>query len=50
MMGEVAQTLTGTPTKYSPGHWFNSAKFFRYNIKLTAGFGLKPRENEEHFY
>jgi hypothetical protein len=28
MMGEVlSQTLTGTPTAYQPGHWFNSAKF-----------------------
>jgi hypothetical protein len=23
----LAQTLTGTPTEYKPGHWFNSAKF-----------------------
>jgi NAD(P)H-nitrite reductase large subunit len=29
MMGEtVAQTLCGKPTPYTPGHWFNSAKFF----------------------
>jgi len=29
MMGEVvAQTLTGMPTPYQPGPWFNSAKFF----------------------
>jgi hypothetical protein len=28
MMGEVlSQTLTGTPTAYQPGHWFNSANF-----------------------
>jgi NAD(P)H-nitrite reductase large subunit len=28
MMGEaLAQTLTGKPTQYKPGHWFNSAKF-----------------------
>ncbi len=28
-MGEVvAQTLTGMPTPYQPGPWFNSAKFF----------------------
>jgi len=29
MMGEtVAHTLTGQPTHYNPGTWFNSAKFF----------------------
>lgn len=29
MMGEtVAQTICGNRTPYSPGHWFNSAKFF----------------------
>lgn len=29
MMGEtVARTITGTQTKYQPGIWFNSAKFF----------------------
>lgn len=29
MMGEtVARTVTGNPTKYQPGVWFNSAKFF----------------------
>jgi NADPH-dependent 2,4-dienoyl-CoA reductase/sulfur reductase-like enzyme len=27
MMGILSQTLTGTPTAYQPGHWFNSAKF-----------------------
>ncbi len=28
MMGEsLAQTICGTPTKYEPGIWFNSAKF-----------------------
>lgn len=28
-MGEtVAATIAGTRTKYNPGHWFNSAKFF----------------------
>ena len=29
MMGEtVAQTICGYPIEYTPGHWFNSAKFF----------------------
>ena len=29
MMGEVlAQTICGNPFQYSPGNWFNSAKFF----------------------
>jgi hypothetical protein len=43
MMGEVSQTLTGTPTAYQPGHWFNSAKFL-LNTKTTDGFGLKPKK------
>jgi hypothetical protein len=39
MMGEaLAQTLTGKPTQYKPGHWFNSAKFWTSNTKLTDGF------------
>jgi hypothetical protein len=34
MMGEACTNkLTGTPTKYTPGHWFNSAKFFRYEYQ-----------------
>jgi hypothetical protein len=38
MMGEaLAQTLTGTPTKYSPGHWFNSAKFLDIISNLWLG-------------
>ena len=29
IMGEtIARTICGQPTKYTPGHWFNSAKFF----------------------
>jgi hypothetical protein len=45
MMGEVlSQTLTGTPTAYQPGHWFNSAKFLDIEYQKTDGFGLKPKK------
>ncbi|MBC5842122.1 NAD(P)/FAD-dependent oxidoreductase [Flavobacterium sp. F-380] len=51
MMGEtLAQTLTGTPTKYSPGHWFNSAKFLDIEYQTYGWVWAKAKENEEHFY
>ena len=51
MMGEtVARTVTGTPTKYQPGIWFNSAKFFDIEYQ-TYGMVLNHlRDNEDHFY
>ncbi len=51
MMGEtVAQTVTGTQTKYQPGIWFNSAKFFDIEYQ-TYGIVLNHlKENEGHFY
>lgn len=51
MMGEtVAHTITGNRTKYKPGIWFNSAKFFDIEYQ-TYGLVL-PRlnENQSHFY
>ena len=51
MMGEVlAQTLCGNPTKYEPGPWFNSAKFFdiEYQTYGTVSDALKT--NEAEFY
>jgi NAD(P)H-nitrite reductase large subunit len=51
MMGEVvAQTICGTPSKYEPGPWFNSAKFFdiEYQTYGTVSNVLSPAE--EDFY
>ncbi|TDE03580.1 NAD(P)/FAD-dependent oxidoreductase [Flavobacterium hiemivividum] len=51
MMGEVlAQTLTGTPTPYKPGHWFNSAKFLDIEYQTYGWVWTVPKENEGHFY
>jgi NAD(P)H-nitrite reductase large subunit len=51
MMGEtVAQTICGKETAYSPGHWFNSAKFFDIEYQ-TYGIVLpKLNEGESQFY
>ena len=51
MMGEVlAQTLTGTPTAYKPGNWFNSAKFLDIEYQTYGWVWATAKENEEHFY
>lgn len=51
MMGEaLAQTLTGTPTQYKPGHWFNSAKFLDIEYQTYGWVWAKAKENETHFY
>ena len=51
MMGEVlAQTLTGTPTTYKPGHWFNSAKFLDIEYQTYGWVWATAKENEEQFY
>ncbi|NRS90614.1 NAD(P)H-nitrite reductase large subunit [Flavobacterium sp. 7E] len=51
MMGEaLAQTLTGTPTQYKPGHWFNSAKFLDIEYQTYGWVWAKAKENENHFY
>lgn len=53
MMGEVvAQTICGNRMPYSPGHWFNSAKFFDIEYQ-TYGWvhGKKGKPNDEaHFH
>ncbi|TNJ43843.1 NAD(P)/FAD-dependent oxidoreductase [Tamlana fucoidanivorans] len=53
MMGEtVAQTICGNKTKYTPGHWFNSAKFFDIEYQ-TYGWvhGAKGKPDyETHFH
>ena len=51
MMGEVlAQTLTGKPTHYKPGHWFNSAKFLDIEYQTYGWVWAQPKEDENHFY
>jgi NAD(P)H-nitrite reductase large subunit len=51
MMGEtVAQTICGKRTQYTPGHWFNSAKFFDIEYQTYGWVFTKPRENELHFH
>jgi NAD(P)H-nitrite reductase large subunit len=51
MMGEVvAQTICGNPTKYEPGPWFNSAKFFDIEFQT---YGYVPNVvsiNEQDFF
>ncbi|SDX16569.1 NAD(P)/FAD-dependent oxidoreductase [Flavobacterium degerlachei] len=51
MMGEaLAQTLTGKPTQYNPGHWFNSAKFLDIEYQTYGWVWAQAQENENHFY
>lgn len=49
MMGEVvAQTICSEKTKYEPGPWFNSAKFFNIEYQTYGNVwpDLKPEEDE----
>lgn len=49
MMGEtVAMTISGKPTPYQPGNWFNSAKFFdiEYQTYGVMPHQLNSRQNE----
>lgn len=51
MMGEVvAQTICGEPTKYEPGPWFNSAKFFDIEYQTYGTVGNELRGDESDFY
>ncbi|MBL7872215.1 MAG: NAD(P)/FAD-dependent oxidoreductase [Cyclobacteriaceae bacterium] len=51
MMGEVvAQTICGAKTKYEPGPWFNSAKFFDVEYQTYGHVGNTLKENESDFY
>jgi hypothetical protein len=50
-MGEtVAQTITGIKTPYTPGIWFNSAKFFDIEFQNYGWVFPQPAENEDWFY
>lgn len=47
MMGEtVAHTITGSPTSYRPGVWFNSAKFFDIEYQ---NYGVVPPQCPEGY-
>jgi NAD(P)H-nitrite reductase large subunit len=51
MMGEiVAQTIAGTKTKYEPGPWFNSAKFFDIEYQTYGNVWNELKPNEAEFY
>ncbi len=51
MMGEVvAQTIAGVPTKYEPGPWFNSAKFFDVEYQTYGNVWNELKPNETEFY
>ena len=51
MMGEtLALTLTGEKSKYHPGNWFNSAKFFDIEYQTYGWVWPKHKENEKHFH
>jgi NAD(P)H-nitrite reductase large subunit len=51
IMGEtVAQTITGNPTAYKPGNWFNSAKFFDIEYQTYGWVFPKIKETESDFY
>ena len=51
MMGEtVAQTICGNATKYQPGVWFNSAKFFDIEYQTYGWVWANKKENEEDLY
>lgn len=50
IMGEtVAQTITGNPTPYQPGIWFNSAKFFDIEYQTYGTVPNVPREGVKIF-
>lgn len=51
MMAEaLAQTLTGNPTQYNPGHWFNSAKFLDIEYQTYGWVWADKKDDEEQFY
>jgi len=51
MMGEVvAQTICGDKTKYEPGPWFNSAKFFDIEYQTYGNVGNTLEDDEQEFY
>jgi len=51
MMGKtVAQTICGEATKYNPGVWFNSAKFFDIEYQVYGDIPAKTPDNITSLY
>lgn len=51
MQGEtVARTITGGQTKYIPGVFFNSAKFFDIEYQIYGTVNVPPAADEEQLY
>lgn len=51
MHGEtLAKTICGERSAYSPGYWFNSAKFFDIEYQTYGWVGNVLKEDEETFY
>ncbi len=51
MMGEVvAQTIVGDKTKYEPGPWFNSAKFFDIEYQTYGNVPNTLSDDQTDFY
>ena len=51
MMGEtLAETLGGNPQTYTPGPWFNSAKFFDIEYQTYGLVGPQETDIEAHWY
>lgn len=51
MMGEVvAQTICDAKTKYEPGPWFNSAKFFDIEYQTYGNVWNELKTEEAEFY
>ncbi|WP_027419446.1 NAD(P)/FAD-dependent oxidoreductase [Crocinitomix catalasitica] len=51
IMGEtLAQTITGNKKAYTPGPWFNSAKFFDIEYQTYGWVFAKMKEGEIDFY
>ena len=46
----LGQTLVGKRTRYNPGPWFNSAKFFDIEYQTYGKVDTKPNEEESSFY
>ena len=51
MHGEtVAQTISGKRVKYTPGPWFNSAKFFDIEYQVYGDIKINNTEDEENLF
>lgn len=46
----VAKTICEVPTRYQPGHWFNSAKFFDIEYQTYGVVGNQLKPDESTFY